>query len=49
MDKFEDELDELVDLHAIHCTKSALVNVSLPPKACFVPGKVVHVWFDGSS
>ena len=31
--KWEDELDELVDLVAMHCTKSALGKVSLPPKA----------------
>ena len=27
----------------MHCTESALGKVSLPPKAHFVPGKVVHV------
>ena len=37
------DLDELVDLDDMHCTKSALGKVSLPPKACFVPGKMVHV------
>ena len=47
--KWEDEPDESVNLDAMHCTKSALGKVSLPPKACFVPGKVVHVQFDGSS
>ena len=41
--KWEDEPDEPVDLDAMHCTKSALGKVSSPPKACFVPGKVVHV------
>ena len=41
--KWENELDEPVDLHTMHCTKSALGKVSLPPKARFVPGKVVHV------
>ena len=41
--KWEDELDELVDLDAMHCAKSALGKVSLPPKARFVLGKVVHV------
>ena len=41
--KWEDEPDEPVDLDAMHCTESALGKVSLPPKACFVPGKVVHV------
>ena len=40
-DKWEDEPDETVDLDAIHCTESALGNVSLPPKARFVPGKMV--------
>ena len=39
----EDEPDEPVNLDAMHCTESALGKVSLPPKACFVPGKVVHV------
>ena len=33
----------------MHCTKSALGKVSLPPKACFILGKVVHVQFDGGS
>ena len=47
--QWEDELDEPVDLDAMHCTKSTLGKVSLPPKACFVPGKVVHVQFDGRS
>ena len=41
--KWEDELDNLVDLDAMHCTKSALGKVSLPPKAHFVLGKAVHV------
>ena len=41
--KWENELDELVDLDAMHCTESALGKVSLLPKACFVLGKVVHV------
>ena len=41
--KWEDELDNLVDLDAMHCTKSTLGKVSLPPKARFVPGKVVYV------
>ena len=40
---WEDELDEPVDLDAMHCTESALGKVSLPPKAYFVPGKAVHV------
>ena len=43
MGKWEDELDDLVDLDAMHCTESALGKVSLPPKACFVPGKALHV------
>ena len=47
--KWEDELDDLVNLDNMHCAKSALGKVSLPPKACFVPGKVVHVQFDGGS
>ena len=41
--KWEDEPDELVDLHAMHCAKSALGKVSLPLKACFVQVKVAHV------
>ena len=44
-----DKLDEPLDLDAMHCTKSALGKVSLPPKAHFIPGKVVHVQFDGGS
>ena len=47
--KWEDDLDKLVDLDVMHCTKSALGKVSLPPKAHFVPGKVVHVQFDSGS
>ena len=47
--KREDELDEPVDLDSMHCAKSALGKVSLPPSACFVPGKAVHVQFDSSS
>ena len=39
----------LVDLDNMHSTESALGKVSLPPKACFVPGKAVHVQFDGRS
>ena len=41
--KWEDELDNPVDLDTMHCTESVLGKVSLPPKACFVPGKAVHV------
>ena len=41
--KWEDEPDDLVDLDNMHCTKSALGKVSLPPKARFVPSKAVHV------
>ena len=41
--KWEDELDEPVDLVAMHCAKFALGKVSLPPKAYFVLGKVVHM------
>ena len=44
-----DELDNLVDLDEMHSTDFALGKVSLPPKARFVPGKVVHVQFDGGS
>ena len=41
--KWEDEPDNPVYLDNMHCTESALGNVSLPPKACFVLGKLVHV------
>ena len=41
--KWEDEPDEPIDLDAMHCAESALGNVSIPPKACFVLGKVVHI------
>ena len=44
-----DEPDNPVDLDNMHSTKSALGKVSLPLKACFVPGKAVHVQFDGGS
>ena len=44
-----EQLDDPVDLDDMHCTESALGKVSLPPKARFVPGKVVHVQFDGGS
>ena len=43
MGEWEDEPDNLVDLDAMHCTESALGKVSLPPKAYYVLGKVVHV------
>ena len=38
-----EQLDDPVDLDDMHCAESALGKVSLPPKARFVPGKVVHV------
>ena len=41
--EWEDELDEPVDLDTIHCAKSTLGKVSLPPKARFVLGKAVHM------
>ena len=44
-----DEPHDPVDLDNMHITKSDLGKVSLPPKACFVLGKVVHVQFDGRS
>ena len=44
-----DEPDNLVDLDNMHSAESALGKVSLPPKARFVPGKAVHVQFDGGS
>ena len=44
-----DELDNPVDLDDMYSTESALGKVSLPPKACFVPGRAVHVQFDGGS
>ena len=43
MEEWVDELDKLVDLDTMHCTESALVKVSLPPKARFIPGRAVHV------
>ena len=43
------QLDDPVDLDDMHCAESALGKVSLPPKARFVPGKAVHVQFDGGS
>ena len=42
-----EQLDDPVDLDNMHCTETALGKESLPPKACFIPGKVVHVQFDG--
>ena len=42
-----DELDNPVDLDDMLCAESALGKVSLPPKAHFVAGKVVHIQFDG--
>ena len=44
-----DEPDDPVDLDNMHSAESALGKVSLPPKACFVPGKAVHVQFDSGS
>ena len=41
--EWEDEPDGPVDLDDMNCTESALGKVSLPPKACFIPGKVVHM------
>ena len=41
--EWEDEPYEPVDLDTMHYTKSALGKVSLPPKARFLLGKVVHV------
>ena len=47
MGKWEDELDEPVDVDTMHCTRLALGKVSLPPKACFVLVKVLNVELDG--
>ena len=47
--KWEDKPGEPVDLDAIYYAKSALGKVSLPPKTCFVLGKVVHMRFNSSS
>ena len=41
--EWENEPDKPVNLDAIHCTKSTLGKLSLPPKAHFILGKVVHV------
>ena len=49
IDEWEDKLDEPVDLDGMHCTKTALDKVSLPPKVPFVTGKAVHMQFHGSS
>ena len=40
---WEDEPDNPIDLDPMHCAESALSKVSLPPRARFVSGKVVHV------
>ena len=48
MGEWEDEPYEPVELDATHCADSALDNVSLLPKVCFIPGKVVHVHLDSS-
>ena len=45
----ENKLDDPVALDAMQCTEFALGKVSLPLKACFILGKVVHVQFDGGS
>ena len=44
-----DEPDNPVDLDDMYSAESALGKVSLPPKGCFIPGKAVHVQFDGGS
>ena len=49
MGKLEDEPDKQIDLDAMHRSETALGKVSLPPKARFVPGKALHVQFDGRS
>ena len=49
MDKWKDKPDKPVDLDAMNCAKSALGKVSLPPKACFVPGKAMYGHYDGRS
>ena len=49
MGKWEDEPDEPVNLDFMHYREPALGKVSLPPKARFVLGKVLHVQFDGGS
>ena len=41
--EWEDEPDKPVNLDAIHCAKSTLGKLSLPPKARFILSKVVHV------
>ena len=43
MGKWDAELDEPVDLDAMHRSQSALSKVSLPPEAHFILGKAVHV------
>ena len=33
----------------MHCAKTALGKVSLPPKACFLLAKALHLESDGNS
>ena len=36
-----------MDLDGIHCANIAMCKVSLPPNACFVLSKAVHMQFNG--
>ena len=47
--KWEDEMDKLVDLDAMYCTKIIFGKVYLLFKAHFVLGKAVYMQFDSSS
>ena len=49
LSKWEDELDEPVNLDAMHSIEFALGKVSLPLKARFVPVDTVHVQFNRGS
>ena len=40
-------MDKPVELGAIHCTKTTLYKVVLPPKACFVLAKAFQMKFEG--
>ena len=42
-------MNKLIDLETMHYILSTLGNVSLPPKAHFVPSKAVYVQLDGGS
>ena len=47
--KWEDELEELVDLDTMYYAKTSFVKVSLPPNSRFILGETVHIKFDIAS